>query len=499
MPSHRPDDVNWCVNHINAWLLQSFATANMDDKRITADDEYRLGLKCRQENCLDEALRHYERAIALSPDHAQALNNLGVIRQQWGDAAAAAAAYQKAVEAEPQFGLAWFNLGNCFRQDNRLEEAIACYRRTLELMPADAETRINLAIVLREVRQFDESLAVLDEIPVASAELPKACLNRSMVHLLRGELGQGWDEYESRLQVGPDAQPISAHRWDGTPLAGRSIRLLCEQGIGDQVMFASCLPDLLKGAGKSFVECDVRLVPLLMRSFPQITAIAKTIAPDALPSVDRCDIVDYLGSLPRFLRRRIDDFPQTNGYLRPDAERTAGWRSSFARLGGALKVGISWHGGRDMETRRRRSIPLELWEPIFKVPGARFVNLQYGAAAADAAKVRRQFGVSLDDGTDCDPLLDLDNFAAKIAALDLVLSVDNSTAHLAAAIGTPVWTVLPFAPDWRWMLARETTPWYPTMRLLRCRAADNWTELLRRVARRLTSATISRDLLSGAA
>jgi hypothetical protein len=317
--------------------------------------------------------------------------------------------------------------------------------------------------------------------------------------LLRGELGQGWDEYEGRLQVELDAQPIQAHRWDGTPLAGRSILLLSEQGIGDQVMFASCLPDLLKGGGQSYVECDVRLVPLLMRSFPQITAIAKTIAPDALPPIDACDIVEYMGSLPRFLRRRVEDFPRANRYLRPDPDLAAKWRSQFARLGGALKVGISWHGGRDTETRRRRSIPLELWEPIFKVPGVRFVNLQYGAAAADAAEARRRFGISLDDGTDCDPLLDLDGFVAKIAAVDLVLSVDNSTVHLAAAIGTPVWTLLPFAPDWRWMLEAETTPWYPTMRLLRCRAVDSWTELLRRAARRLTSATISRDLLSGAA
>ena len=127
----------------------------------------------------------------------------------------------------------------------------------------------------------------------------------------------------------------------------------------------------------------------------------------------------------------------------------AKWRSSLARLGGAFKVGISWQGGRDAETRRRRSIPLALWEPIFQVPGVRFVNLQYGPAAADAVDARRRFGVLLDDGTDCDPLSNLDDFAAKMAALDLVISVDNSTAHLAAAIGRPVWMLLPFAPDWR--------------------------------------------------
>jgi ADP-heptose:LPS heptosyltransferase len=130
---------------------------------------------------------------------------------------------------------------------------------------------------------------------------------------------------------------------------------------------------------------------------------------------------------------------------------------------------------------------------MFQVPGVQFVNMQYGWAAREVVRVKDRFRIRLDDGSDCDALHDLDDFAAKIAALDLVVTVDNSTAHLAAALGRPVWTLLPFAPDWRWMLDRETTPWYPTMRLLRCRAADDWTELLQRTARLLTSATFSRD------
>ncbi|HUE15535.1 MAG TPA: tetratricopeptide repeat protein [Planctomycetaceae bacterium] len=469
-----------------------------------ADEEFRCGVACKRENRLTEAMEHYERALALCPDHAQAHNNIGVLRQEWGQFALAVAAYQKAIESRPDFGLSWCNRGNCLREDNRLEEAIACYRRAQVLMPLDGQTRINLATALKDLRQFDEALAVLDEIPSVSPDLPKARINRSMIHLLRGELGQGWDEYEGRLQIEPNPRPIPARRWDGTPLAGRSILLLSEQGIGDQVMFASCLPDLLKGAETSAVECDARLVPMFARSFPQIRSIAKTTDPAALAPVAGHDVmaynvVEFMGTLPRFLRRRVEDFPNTDCYLRPDPDLVVKWRSSLAHLGGALKVGLSWHGGKDAETRRRRSIPLDLWEPIFQVPGVRFVNLQYGSAAAEASRARQRFGVSLDDGTDCDPLLDLDDFAAKMAALDLVVSVDNSTAHLAAAIGRPIWALLPFSPDWRWMLDRDRTPWYPTMRLLRCRAADHWPELLKRVARQLTSATFSRDLLSGAA
>ncbi len=154
----------------------------------------------------------------------------------------------------------------------------------------------------------------------------------------------------------------------------------------------------------------------------------------------------------------MGDFPREAGYLRTDPDRVALWRSKFARLGSTLKVGISWRGGKDRETQRQRSIPVEHWKPVVQVPGVRFVNLQYGPAAAEAALFRERFGIALDDGADCDPVVDLDDFAAKLAALDLVISVDNSTVHLAGALGCPVWTLLPFCSDWRWMLGSETTP-----------------------------------------
>jgi hypothetical protein len=465
----------------------------------SAEEEYVRGVRCEEGLRPAKALEHYLRALSYRPDHAPSHNNIGVIRQQWGELEAAAAAFEKAVQANPQFGLAWFNLGNCLREDNRLEQAIECYRRALTLLPADDETRLNLATALKDLRQFDEAMAILEEIPVSSLHRPKAQLTRSMVHLACGELGPGWDNYEGRLQLESNRRAIPAFRWNGAALAGRSILVLAEQGIGDQVMFASCLPDLLKGAAPSFVECDPRLVPLLARSFPQIRVIASPDDPAALPPVGHCDVIEYLGTLPRFLRRRIDDFPQTAGYLVPDPNLVAKWRSSLARFGGTLKVGISWNGGKDAETRRRRSIPLDLWGPIFQVPGAQFVNIQYGWAAAEATTASDRFGVPLDDGSDCDPLQNLDDFAAKLAALDLVLTVDNSTAHLAAAIGKPVWTLLPFVADWRWMLDRESTPWYPSMRLLRCRAADDWSELLQRAARLLTGAAFSGDFQMRAA
>ncbi len=202
-------------------------------------------------------------------------------------------------------------------------------------------------------------------------------------------------------------------------------------------------------------------------------------------------MVEYVGSLPRFVRRRIEDFPKTCGYLVPDRRLVEQWRSRLARCGRALKVGIAWRGGKDAETQKKRSIPLDQWGCVLTVPGVRFVNLQHGSAAQEAAAAQARFGIALDDGTDCDPLSDLDNFAAKLAAVDLVISVDNSTVHLAGALGRPVWTLLPFSCDWRWGLDGETTPWYPGMRLFRNRSLDDWTAVLNRAGRELASIAFS--------
>jgi hypothetical protein len=458
----------------------------------SADEEYLCGVRCEEVLRPAKALQHYLRALSLQPDHAPSHNNIGVIRQQSGEWEAAAAAYQKAIQANPQFGLAWYNLGNCLREDNRLEHAIECYRRALTLLPSDDEIRLNLAAALKDLRRFEDALAVLDQVPSSSPHFAKAQLNRGMVRLVCGEFAEGWDDYQARLQLESSPHPIPARAWDGKPLGERSILVRSEQGIGDQVMFASCLSELLAGAGPSFVECDARLVPLFARSFPRATVLQGS-ADHSAPALAGCDVITDLGTLPRFLRRRIDDFPKTIGYLRAEPSLVAKWRTSLARGGSALKVGVSWHGGKDAETRRRRSIALEHWGPVFRIPGVHFVNIQYGWAAAQASQVQNRFAITLDDGSDCDALLNLDDFAAKLAALDLVLTVDNSTAHLAAALGKPVWTLLPHAADWRWMLDREDTPWYPTMRLLRCRAADQWSELLQRTARMLTGAAFSRD------
>jgi tetratricopeptide (TPR) repeat protein len=472
--------------------------------RAAAD--HARGTQLQEAGLVAEAIDSLRRAAALKPGDSRTLNDLGVAWKQAGRVELAEAAYRAALAVDPRSTTVWFNLGNAYRETNRLEDAVLCYRHALEASPRDHKVLVNLAVALKDLRRFTEALDCLDRVLADAPDLAAARFDRSLIGLTQGNFATGWDEYECRLLTEPRVHH-STSQVDIAAFAGRSLRILAEQGIGDQVMFASCLEEISRAAATCIVECNPRLVPLFARSFPDIQVVAAASATSTL-NADRPEKIEggwngrerrvsdangsemrqFIGSLPRIVRRRLEDFPAKIGFLKASPSRVASWRARLNRLGGGLKVGIAWQGGKDRETQCKRTIPLEQWGPIFQTPGVRFFNLQHGPSAAEAAIARNRFGVSLDDGTDCDPLTDLDDFCAKIAALDLVISADNSTVHLAGALGRPVWTLLPFSSDWRWMLESESTPWYPTMRLLRCRSVGDWPALMRRVGRLLAAA-----------
>jgi 2-polyprenyl-3-methyl-5-hydroxy-6-metoxy-1,4-benzoquinol methylase len=200
-----------------------------------------------------------------------------------------------------------------------------------------------------------------------------------------------------------------------------------------------------------------------------------------------------IGSLPRLFRRSLDSFSQRQSYLVPDSTSQEKWKKRFAELGDSLKVGISWRGGKQEITRRRRSTTLDQWEAILSRPGVSFVNLQHGDCVEELEEVYRTSGVRIHDWDDADPLVDLDGFAAQISALDLVISIDNSTVHMAGAMGVEVWTLLPFVPDWRWFLNRNDSPWYPSMRLFRQSRVGKWDDAFNAAAEALKKLIFSSD------
>ncbi|MGE3314029.1 MAG: tetratricopeptide repeat protein [Planctomycetaceae bacterium] len=433
----------------------------------------------------DAAILSLQRARDLRPSDANVHNSLGSALQSAGRAEVAVDAYREAIRLRSDFGPFHFNLANALRECDQLDAALMSYNEAIRLDPADREALTNLGVAYRELGRFKESLHCCDRLITQQPDFAPARFNRALVLLQSGNLGAGWDAYEWRWKHGKPMRQFEAPQWEGGTLAGRSIFVHAEQGVGDEIMFASCLPDLVDLARNCVVECDPRLVPLMSRSFSRTEFIPKT-SGDVVPVASLAtDFHLPIGSLPRFFRRSFRSFPKQNRYLIADPRKVDLWRARLAELGSGLKVGISWRGGKEQDVRRKRSTALSDWLPIFRIPGLRFVNLQYGATRSELDEAERSIGVRLHHFPEIDPLMDLDAFASEIKALDLVISVDNSTVHLAGALGTPVWTLLPFSADWRWVAGLDNSLWYPAMRLFRQETPGKWSTVFHHAARNL--------------
>jgi tetratricopeptide (TPR) repeat protein len=454
-----------------------------------------LGKSLQEKGYLDEALTHYEKALKLNSDHtilSNLYNNMGVIYQEKGQFDEALVYYQKALELDRGQAGIYKNLGTVLHDTGFFDEAADNYRKALGLTPDDAETYCNLGSVLEDEGQFNEALKFYQKALQIDPTLAEAHWNLSLAQLKSGNLEEGWKGYEWRL-LQKDARPSAfpQPQWDGRSLKGKRIMVSAEQGVGDEIMFASCLPDVIHQADSCIVECDKRLLPLFARSFPKASFIER----HDLPLVnsthistphdgvqEEADFQIRMGSLPKFLRRDFTDFPERQSYLVPDEQKVILWRQRYHILGQGLKIGVSWKGGSKLSVKFMRSTVLKQWTKLFSIPGIHFINIQYGDCSDELKKARENLGVIVHDWEDADPLKDLDNFAAQIAGLDLVISVDNSTVHMAGAIGVPVWALLPYACDWRWMTGFEDTPWYKSVRLFRQKEPGSWDEMLDQVS-----------------
>jgi hypothetical protein len=312
-------------------------------------------------------------------------------------------------------------------------------------------------------------------------ELPQARLNRALICLARGDFTRGWEDYEARRALPGLAEVAEggAIEWDGSDLAGRSLLIKPEQGLGDEIMFASCIPDVLRMTAKCGIRCHPKLLRLFQRSFPE----AEVLPADSASGGRSWDRVVSIGSLPRFLRRSLDAFPAHDGYLRADAARIAHWKARLAALPGTRKVGLSWRGGLPSTRRSLRSIPLEEWIDVLRIPGVDFVSLQYTDCAVEIDEAAQRAGVAIHVWKDA--LADYDETAALVSAVDLVISVQTSIVHLAGALGAPAWALIAEVPEWRYGEDGETLPWYPSVKLLRRRAGEDWRRVLAQVAAKL--------------
>lgn len=438
-----------------------------------------LGNTLQRLKKFDLAIECYRRAIALRKTDPAFFNNLGAALQELGRVEESVVAYQHAIQLQPTYADAYYNLGNNYKEQDRLEDAVRVYETAIALRPDYPAAYNNLGLVLFERNQLDESIATYQKAIALRADYPDGHLNMGLSLLQAGDLAAGFREYEWRWLVkGPNFKPARVFpqpQWDGGDLDGQTILLHAEQGFGDTIQFIRYAPLIVQRGGRVVVECQQPLVRLLA----SMEAIAQCVPRGAtLPDFD---VHAPIMSLPHRFGTTLDSVPAQIPYLTaPDAPRLPLSET------GRPRVGIVWAGSPGNMNDRRRSVRFQDIQPLLEVDSIEFICLQKEVRPEEEALVQAAIQAGqLQDGRSL--LGDFADTAAILNQLDLIVTVDTSVAHLAGALGRPVWVLLSYAPDWRWMLDREDSPWYPTARLFRQFQPGHWQSVIQSVLNALQS------------
>lgn len=503
----------------------------------------------------DEAVRHFEMAIAGNPRLADLHVLLGAAHAGRGDPPAAIACFSKALKLDPgsaaayyQLGLARNNIGdyaaaidclrtadrllpgqadvqitlstsysmsqqygaaetaaraalaaapNDFRAHSNLARALQglgraaaaddAMRQALAVAPEDAGLHVNHGLILEDIGDMDAAKAAYRKAIALEPQYAGGHVNLGLLLLLTGAYEDGWREYGWRWRWQEDGRalrPFPSPLWDGASLSGRTVLAWGDEGPGDEILFASLLPDLVATATAVVVECEPRLVELFRRAFPTIEVHPRRDRPVRRLLKPDIDCHTPFTELPRYLRPNLREAPRPRGpYLGADPRLAGPCRARYRALGDGPVVGVAWSSAN--LHRPNRNIPLTEWDAILSLPGLTFLSLQYGDHGDEIAEVKNRLGVTIHEDPEIDQIASLEQFAAQIDAVDIVVSITNTTVHMAGALGKTVWTMLPFMPDWRYQLGRDDTAWYPSMRLFRQRRARHWDEVVEDVAAEL--------------
>ena len=434
-----------------------------------------LGHLYQTSSRFSEALHHYKHAIALHENSATLQNSAGLCEERCKNLPAAKQHYLNAAQLKQDNAEALNNLGNLCRKmgDYKIAEAhlLAALRLNISI-----ETLANLGVMMTELGKLSLALSFYEHALRLQPDNPQLQWNKSLVLLALGDFDQGWLLYDRGKiaktrpkQKGPKIENKADFKIDY--FRNKSIFIKGEQGIGDEIMFASCIPDIIKVAKKCTIECDDRLVPLFQRSFPDALVLPTydTLWEQQNKNLTAADVTISMASIPRFIRRDFNEFPRDEAYLFAYKKAVDQWRQRYLAKDKKLNVGISWKGGIGDETRRR-STQLKSWAPLFALDNINFINLQYGDIGHEKAFADQH----LTDWPDTDHYHNIEQLAAQISALDLVISVSNATAHLAGSLGTPVYILLPQSPNWRWFTGKKPCPWYKSATLYTQHKTDEW-------------------------
>lgn len=472
---------------------------------------------------LGYAGQRLEEGLAIAPGHPRGWNNLGVVRQRSGDLAAALSCFQRAVAIRPGDATAHGNLGLALREFERLDEARAHLERAAELRPESADGHLNLGTLLQDLgdfagaaRAYDRALGLAPRhaeallglgvvaqrrgdperarvlVEGALAASPGYAAARTAlgeIQLACGEFAAGWTNYESRLDT-PQASRLAlpVREWRGEPLSDGTLLVYWEQGLGDVILFASCLAEVLPRVRRLVLDVPPPLAGLFRRSFPgaEVVTSARDPAGAWLAGLGVIHAGVAIGSLMRLFRPERSSFPRRGEYLQADSARAAAWRERLAALGAGRKLGISWRGGLFRTGRVQRSLTLDALGALLRVPGTRWVSVQYGDCSAELAALDGAGGPQVHQWPEA--IADFEELAGLLGALDGVVTVCNTTAHLAGALGAPALVLAPRGASWRYQAGEGgCLPWYPSVKVLRQRAEGDWTTVIADAERAIRS------------
>lgn len=479
----KPDDAGAYYNRGNALRdLKRLKEAIVSyDKAIALKPDYvdaynNRGNVLRELKRPGEALESFDKAIALRPDYAEAHNNRGAVLRDLGRPGESLANCEKAIALKSDYADAYNNRGNALRELRRPEEAVTCYNRAIALKRDDASAYYNRGNTLLDLKRPEEAIADFDMAIALKPEYASAHWNQSHCFLQMGLFEQGWRQYEWRKKCD---EPIAARSypkplWLGEgDIAGKTLFVHWEQGFGDAIQFCRYAKFLEDRGAKVIMSVQEPLRELLKQFSPTI----QILRPNETPT--DFDFHCPLLSLPLALGTTLETIPAEHHYLRADDDLRSGWS---ARLSTKVKprIGMVWSGSSSHENDRNRSIGPEQFLSICDLD-AHWISLQKEFREGDLAAVKQFDRITVFG----DDLRDFNDTAALLDLMDLVITIDTSVAHLAGAMGKPVWVLLPFNPDWRWMLDRNDSPWYPSARLFRQQQIGNWAAVIDQVKREL--------------
>lgn len=448
-----------------------------------ADALHLSGVLAMQTGALPRALALIDHALTRNPQMSAAHYNRGVVLRGLRRPAEAIAAFDKAIALKPDYAAAFSGRGAALHDVHRLGRAVASFQRAIALDPKGADAYSNLAKVLLDLGDPAAAVAACDQAIALSPNFAEAYVNKSLGLLTLGDYAQGFKLYGWRGVMDPSLRTRAAGRplWTGAEdIAGKTVFLHWEQGFGDTIQTCRYIPRVTALGARVILSVQTPLRRLLTQLGPEIEIIGEAETPEAF------DYAASLMSLPLAFGETLETLAAPQSYLQADADETAKWRAKLEHLPGA-KVGLVWAGGANSgnlvaaAADARRSLPLSALERLGQARDVSFVSLQKGPAAAQA----RTSPLGLFDATD--ELADFADTAALIEALDLVITVNSAVAHLAGALGKPVWILNRFGADWRWLVGREDSPWYASVRLFRQPKPADWPSVIDRVAEALAA------------